>query len=74
MPGAWAIYTDAEGRPQRADADYCVSTIPLPILSGLQKDLSDPVQSAIAAARYDGAGRDGDPYACPLTDLNGAIA
>jgi monoamine oxidase len=31
----------------------------LPVLSGLQKDLSQPVQSAIAAAGYDGAGKIG---------------
>ena len=48
--GVWVIYADAEGRPRRVDADYCVSTIPLPVLTGIQKDLSQPVQSAIAAA------------------------
>ena len=57
--GVWVIHADAEGRPRRVDADYCVSTIPLPVLSGLQKDLSAPVQSAIAAATYDGAGKIG---------------
>jgi monoamine oxidase len=57
--GVWAIYADADGQLQRVDADYCVSTIPLPVLSGIQKDLSQPVQSAIAAARYDGAGKIG---------------
>ena len=30
--GVWAIYTDADGRPRRVDADYLVSTIPLPVL------------------------------------------
>jgi len=55
----WVIYADAGGRPQRVDADYCVSTIPLPVLSDLQKDLSQPVQAAIAGARYDGAGKIG---------------
>ena len=49
--GVWVIYADANGRPQRVDADYCVSTIPLPVLSDIQKDLSQPVQSAIAAAQ-----------------------
>jgi monoamine oxidase len=39
--------------------EICVSTIPLPVLSGIQKDLSRPVQSAIAAASYDGAGKIG---------------
>jgi monoamine oxidase len=57
--GVWVIYADADGRLKRVDADYCVSTIPLPVLSGIQKDLSQPVQSAIAAASYDGAGKIG---------------
>jgi monoamine oxidase len=55
----WVIYADAKGQAQRVDADYCVSTIPLPVLSGIQKDLSAPVQSAIAGAVYDNAGRIG---------------
>ena len=57
--GVWIIYADAAGRPHRVEADYCVSTIPLPALSGIEKDLSPPVQSAIAAARYDSAGKIG---------------
>ena len=57
--GVWVGYVDAAGRPQRVDADYCVSTIPLPVLSGVQKDLSQPVQAAIAASVYDTAGRIG---------------
>jgi monoamine oxidase len=57
--GVWVIYADADGQLKRVDADYCVSTIPLPVLSGIQKDLSQPVQSAIAAASYDGAGKIG---------------
>jgi monoamine oxidase len=57
--GVWVIYADSNGRPQRVDADYCVSTIPLPVLSDIRKDLSPAVQAAIAAARYDGAGKIG---------------
>jgi monoamine oxidase len=57
--GVWVVYADANGRVRRVDADYCVSTIPLPVLVGLQKDLSQPVQSAISAASYDGAGKIG---------------
>jgi monoamine oxidase len=57
--GVWVIYADANGQLRRVDADYCVCTIPLPVLSGLQKDLSQPVQSAISAASYDGAGKIG---------------
>jgi monoamine oxidase len=57
--GVWAMYADAGGTVRRAEADYCVSTIPLPVLSGIQKDLSQPVQAAIASATYDGAGKIG---------------
>ena len=57
--GVWVMYADADGQLRRVDADYCVCTIPLPVLSGIQKDLSQPVQSAIAAATYDGAGKIG---------------
>jgi monoamine oxidase len=57
--GVWVIYADATGRTQRVDADYCVSTIPLPVLRDIPKDLSAPVQSAIAASVYDSAGRIG---------------
>ena len=57
--GVWAMYADAKGQVRRVDADYVVTTIPLPVLNGLQKDLSQPVQAAIAAANYDGAGKIG---------------
>ena len=57
--GVWVIYADADGRLRRVDADFCVCTIPLPVLSGIEKDLSPPVQSAISSASYDGAGRIG---------------
>src|SRR5688572_6869365 len=57
--GVWVMYADAGGQMKRADADYLVTTIPLPVLSGIQKDLSQPVQTAIAAANYDGAGKIG---------------
>jgi monoamine oxidase len=57
--GVWVIYADAAGKTHRVDADYCVSTIPLPVLSEIQKDLSQPVQAAIAAAKYDSAGKIG---------------
>ena len=57
--GVWVIYHDANAGSQRVEADYCVTTIPLPVLTGIQKDLSPPVQAAIAASRYDGAGKIG---------------
>jgi monoamine oxidase len=57
--GVWVGYADAAGKSHRVEADYCVSTIPPPVLNGIDKDLSQPVQSAIAAAKYDGAGKIG---------------
>ena len=57
--GVWAIYADRNGQLRRADADYCLCTIPLPVLTGLQKDFSQQVQSAISATSYDGAGKIG---------------
>jgi monoamine oxidase len=57
--GVWVVYADVQGRPRRIDADYCISTIPLPVLNDIEKDMSQPVRSAIAAARYDGAGKIG---------------
>ena len=57
--GVWVIYSDAKGQPRRVDADYCISTIPLPVLTDIDKDLSQPVSAAIAAARYDTAGKIG---------------
>src|SRR5262245_10342955 len=57
--GVWVIYTDDRGQPRRIDGDYCISTIPLPVLTEIEKDLSQPAQSAIAGARYDGAGKIG---------------
>jgi monoamine oxidase len=71
--GVWVIYADHEGRPRRVDADYCVSTIPLPVLSGIEKDLSQPVQAAIAAARYDGAGKIGLQFRRRFWELDDAI-
>jgi monoamine oxidase len=55
----FVMYADASGRVRQIEADYCVSTIPLPVLNEIQKDLSHPVQTAIAGARYDGAGKIG---------------
>jgi monoamine oxidase len=57
--GVSVVYADAQGQPRRIDAEYCISTIPLPVLTDIEKDVSQPVQSAIAAARYDSAGKIG---------------
>ncbi len=59
--------SEASGWGMRMPAADCsasrptiaASTIPPPVLSGIEKDLSQPAQSAIAAAKYDGAGKIG---------------
>ena len=43
--GVWVIYADADGRPRRVDADYCVCTIPLPVLSGTPEGSLTPRSS-----------------------------
>jgi monoamine oxidase len=57
--GVWVIYADQDGQPRRVDADYCVCTLPLPVLSGVRNDFSQEYRSAIAAVTYDGAGKIG---------------
>ncbi len=31
--GVWVVYADAQGQSRRIEADYCISTIPLPVLT-----------------------------------------
>ena len=50
-----------------------MSTIPLPVLSGIDKDLSQPVQAAIAASRYDGAGKIGLQFKRRFWELDDEI-
>jgi monoamine oxidase len=45
-------YTDRLGRPQRAAADYCICTIPLPVLKSIPADLSREMSASIAAVPY----------------------
>jgi len=40
------------GRPQTARADWCLCTIPLPVLSRIEMNVGRPMQAAIAAVRY----------------------
>ncbi|KQV56900.1 MULTISPECIES: FAD-dependent oxidoreductase [unclassified Caulobacter] len=44
-------YTDAAG-PQTLEADFCVCTIPLPVLAKIPSDFAPRVKQAIAAAEY----------------------
>jgi len=50
--GARIVYTDARGRRQVAEADYCICTIPLTVLSTIQSDFSPTFASAIGRIAY----------------------
>ncbi|WP_205854051.1 FAD-dependent oxidoreductase, partial [Pseudomonas viridiflava] len=43
------------GREQVSHADYLVSTLPLPLLAGLDTDFSDPIKTALLSTRNDQA-------------------
>ncbi|SHJ84470.1 monoamine oxidase [Bradyrhizobium lablabi] len=52
--GVTVTYTDLKsaGTPQQAKADWCVCTIPLPILSQLPLEIGDRMKAAIDAVPY----------------------
>jgi monoamine oxidase len=49
--GVKIVYADKAGE-QALEADYCICTIPLPVLAKIPSDFSPRVKSAIAAAEY----------------------
>lgn len=49
--GVKILYADAAG-PKTLEADFCVCTIPLSVLSKIPSDFTPRVKSAIAAAEY----------------------
>jgi monoamine oxidase len=57
--GISAVYADREGRPHRIEADYCVCTIPLPVLATLQIDASPEFRRAVQSVTYAAAGKIG---------------
>ncbi len=51
--GVRVVYRDGRGGPMRAiSADYCICTIPLPVLAGIAADFSPGFKQAIAAPGY----------------------
>ena len=52
--GVTVAFEDARqpGRSQTTRADWCLSTIPLPVLSKIALNVGRPMQAAIAAVRY----------------------
>ncbi len=49
--GVTVVYT-ANGKTQEAKADYCICTIPLPVLSGIKNNLKSNIQRACDFVEY----------------------
>ena len=49
--GVRIVYADKAG-PQTLEADYCICTIPLPVLAKIPSDFAPRVKQAIAAGEY----------------------
>ena len=60
--GVDVVYTDAEGRPQQASADFCICTIPPQILKRIPANFSQPVKDALAYATPVNTGKIGLQY------------
>ncbi len=57
--GVEVTYQDAQNRPQKIEGDYCVCTLPLPILSSLDHNLSSDMAEAVSAVDYSRTGKIG---------------
>ncbi len=55
--GTRVAYIDRFGTPTTIDADYCVVTIPAPVLAGIANDFSAAHQAEISAFQYTSAVR-----------------
>lgn len=55
--GARVVYDDRFGTPTTIDADYCVVTIPAPVLASITNDFSAAHQAEIAGFQYSQAVR-----------------
>ena len=55
------MYTDQSGNKQQATGDYCICTIPLPVLKNIPSDFSPNLQDAIdqGGSQYARAGKSG---------------
>lgn len=53
--GVRVVYADADGSEQEAEGDYCICTIPLPVLATLETDFPPEVQRGIAEIQYEPA-------------------
>jgi len=57
--GVRVAYTDARGETRDATGDYCICTLPLPVLRGVTTDLPSHVSSAIDDVYYVPSGKIG---------------
>jgi monoamine oxidase len=57
--GVEVSYTDAANRPQKVQGDYCISTIPLPVLSSIEHNLSAEMTEAINNVDFASTGKIG---------------
>jgi monoamine oxidase len=57
--GVRILYTDKSGNRQQATGDYCICTIPLPVLKSIPSDFSPEMQQAIAGVAYAVTGKSG---------------
>ena len=55
--GARIVYSDRSGMPASIEADFCVVTIPAPVLAGIANDFSAAHRSEIEAFQYTAAVR-----------------
>jgi len=52
-------YADQNGRLRTADADYCICTIPLPVLAEMDTDFPAEFKKAVGSSTYASAGKIG---------------
>ena len=55
--GARIVYDDRSGMPATIEADYCIVTIPAPVLAGITNDFSTAHQAEIDGFQYSSAVR-----------------
>ncbi len=54
MPdGVEVTYKDQHGSTVRAQADYCISNIPLPVLQNIPANFSEEYKNAVTQGRFD---------------------
>lgn len=59
QPGVRIVYKDKAGQEKELKADYCICTIPLPVLRNIQTDLSSDIRRAIDFTSYMNTGKIG---------------